>query len=68
VGVETLPPHYPSRAMPLRTSIEPYLIQCGFLQRTPRGRLITGHAFRHLGLAEPLRDPAQFGCLRQEDE
>ena len=43
--------------------IEPYLIQCGFLQRTPRGRLITGHAFRHLGLPEPARDPAQFGLF-----
>jgi len=43
--------------------IEPYLIQCGYLQRTPRGRLLTSHAFRHLGLAEPHRDPAQFGLF-----
>ena len=43
--------------------IEPYLIQCGLLQRTPRGRLITAHAFRHLGLPEPARDPAQFGLF-----
>ena len=43
--------------------VEPYLIQCGFLQRTPRGRLLTSHAFRHLGLAEPARDPAQFGLF-----
>ena len=35
-------------------------ISRGFLQRTPRGRLLTGHAFRHLGLAEPARDPGQF--------
>jgi len=39
------------------------LIQCGLLQRTPRGRLITAHAFRHLGLPEPARDPAQFGLF-----
>ena len=45
--------------------IEPYLIQCGFLQRTPRGRLVTGHGFRHLGLPEPVRDPAQFGYFCQ---
>jgi Holliday junction DNA helicase RuvB len=37
--------------------IEPFLIQKGLLQRTPRGRLITSHAFKHLGLAEPARDP-----------
>ena len=43
--------------------IEPFLIQCGYLQRTPRGRLLTSHAFRHLGLAEPARDPAQFGLF-----
>ena len=47
--------------------IEPYLIQCGYLQRTPRGRLLTSHAFRHLGLAEPTRDPAQFGLFGNGD-
>jgi hypothetical protein len=35
--------------------IEPFLIQRGLLQRTPRGRLITDHAFKHLGLAAPAR-------------
>ena len=29
---------------------EPYLLQIGFLQRTPRGRTVTGRAYRHLGL------------------
>src|ERR1700733_12618500 len=48
--------------------IEPYLIQCGFLQRTPRGRLVTVHGFRHLGLPEPARDPAQFGLFAAEDD
>ena len=33
--------------------IEPYLIQQGFLQRTPRGRIATLAAFRHLGVAPP---------------
>ncbi|MDP1007552.1 Holliday junction DNA helicase RuvB C-terminal domain-containing protein, partial [Klebsiella pneumoniae] len=33
--------------------IEPYLIQQGFLQRTPRGRIATLAAWRHLGLAPP---------------
>jgi Holliday junction DNA helicase RuvB len=35
--------------------IEPFLIQIGFLQRTPRGRVATGAAYLHLGLAEPSR-------------
>src|SRR5256885_1421957 len=52
----------------LEQIIEPFLIQKGFIQRTPRGRLLTGHAFRHLGLAEPTRDPAQFGLFGQESD
>jgi len=35
--------------------IEPYLIQQGYLQRTPRGRVATQAAYRHLGLAPPKR-------------
>jgi Holliday junction DNA helicase RuvB len=35
--------------------IEPYLIQQGYLQRTPRGRIATVAAYRHLGLAPPVR-------------
>ncbi len=68
VGVETLAAALSEPRDAIEDIIEPYLIQCGFLQRTPRGRLITGHAFRHLGLAEPSRDPAQFGLFGQEDE
>jgi Holliday junction DNA helicase RuvB len=32
---------------------EPYLLQCGFLQRTPRGRIATPAAYAHLGLPAP---------------
>jgi Holliday junction DNA helicase RuvB len=35
--------------------IEPYLIQQGFLQRTPRGRIATTHAYQHFGISEPNR-------------
>ncbi len=38
--------------------IEPYLIQQGYLQRTPRGRVATAAAWRHLGLAAPARPAA----------
>jgi len=40
--------------------IEPYLIQQGFLQRTPRGRIATLAAFRHLGLQPPAREAGLF--------
>jgi Holliday junction DNA helicase RuvB len=33
--------------------VEPYLMQLGFLKRTPRGRVGTERAFRHLGVATP---------------
>jgi Holliday junction DNA helicase RuvB len=41
--------------------IEPYLIQQGYLQRTPRGRIATQAAYRHLGLAPPAREGDLFG-------
>ncbi len=68
VGVETLAAALSEPRDAIEDIIEPYLIQCGFLQRTPRGRLITAHAFRHLGLAEPARDAAQFGLFREDGE
>jgi len=42
--------------------IEPYLIQQGYLQRTPRGRVATLAAFRHLGLTPPQDAPGLFGA------
>jgi Holliday junction DNA helicase RuvB len=67
VGVETIAAALSEPRDAIEDIIEPFLIQKGFVQRTPRGRLLTGHAFRHLGLAEPARDPAQFGLFGQEE-
>lgn len=52
-GVETLAAALSEARDALEDVIEPYLIQRGFLQRTPRGRLATGRAFAHLGLDIP---------------
>src|SRR3954468_11461430 len=68
VGVETIAAALSEPRDAIEEIIEPYLIQRGFLQRTPRGRLLTTHAFKHLGLAEPARDPGQFGLFGQADE
>jgi Holliday junction DNA helicase RuvB len=38
--------------------LEPYLIQQGYLQRTPRGRIATALTYRHFGLATPSSDAA----------
>jgi Holliday junction DNA helicase RuvB len=64
VGVETLAASLSEPRDAIEDIIEPYLIQQGLLQRTPRGRMLTPHAFRHLGLAEPpARAAAQFGLF-----
>jgi Holliday junction DNA helicase RuvB len=69
VGVDTIAAALSEPRDAIEEIIEPFLIQKGFIQRTPRGRLLTGHAFKHLGLAEPARDPSQFGLFGQtEDE
>jgi Holliday junction DNA helicase RuvB len=68
VGIETIAAALSEPRDALEEIIEPFLIQKGFVQRTPRGRLLTPHAFRHLGLAEPARDPAQFGLFGEPEE
>jgi Holliday junction DNA helicase RuvB len=72
VGIDTIAAALSEPRDAIEEIIEPFLIQKGFVQRTPRGRLLTPHAFRHLGLAEPARDPAQFGLFAggesEEDE
>jgi Holliday junction DNA helicase RuvB len=68
VGVETIAAGLSEPRDAIEDIIEPYLIQKGFLQRTPRGRLLTSAAFKHLGLAEPVRDASQFGLFSGDDE
>ena len=64
VGIETIAAALSEPRDAIEEIIEPFLIQKGFVQRTPRGRVLTPHAFRHLGLPEPARDPAvQFGLF-----
>ena len=68
VGIETIAAALSEPRDAIEEIIEPFLIQKGFIQRTPRGRLLTSNAFRHLGLAEPARDPAQFGLFGEATE
>ncbi|MEK8092744.1 Holliday junction branch migration DNA helicase RuvB [Methylocystis sp. IM3] len=67
VGIETIAAALSEPRDAIEDIIEPYLLQQGFLQRTPRGRLLTPHAFRHLGLAEPSRPGGQFGLFVDEE-
>ncbi len=67
VGIETIAAALSEPRDAIEEIIEPFLIQKGFIQRTPRGRLLTSNAFRHLCLAEPTRDRAQFGLFGGTD-
>ncbi len=53
VGADTLAAALSEARDAIEDVIEPYLIQQGFLQRTPRGRVATGRAYTHLGLNPP---------------
>ena len=68
VGIETIAAALSEPRDAIEDIIEPFLLQQGFLQRTPRGRLLTVAAFRHLGLPEPKREGAQFGLFGDEGE
>jgi Holliday junction DNA helicase RuvB len=57
VGAETLAAALGEQRDVIEEVIEPYLVQQGFVQRTPRGRVLTEHAYRYLGL-EAARPPA----------
>jgi Holliday junction DNA helicase RuvB len=63
VGVETVGAALGEERDVIEDVVEPFLIQEGFIQRTPRGRMLTGIAFRHLGLPIPSNQPAQLELL-----
>jgi Holliday junction DNA helicase RuvB len=53
VGIETIAASLSEPRDAIEEIIEPYLIQQGFVNRTPRGRILTVHAFLHMGLVTP---------------
>ena len=67
VGVETIAAGLSEPRDAIEDIIEPYLIQQGFIQRTPRGRVLTANAWRHLGLEVP-NDLAQQQISLFQDE
>jgi Holliday junction DNA helicase RuvB len=60
VGLSTLAIAVQEEADTIEDVYEPYLLQRGFLLRTPRGRCATPHAFRHLGMPVPEADTSLF--------
>jgi Holliday junction DNA helicase RuvB len=67
VGVETIAAGLSEQRDSIEETIEPYLIQQGLLQRTPRGRVITSAAFLHLGLNPSTTFSQQLKLLENDD-
>ncbi len=69
VGIETLAAALSEPRDALEEIVEPYLLQQGFIGRTPRGRVLTLKAYRHLGLTGPARAgaPDLFEGAQEDD-
>jgi Holliday junction DNA helicase RuvB len=68
VGVDTLSAAIGEERGTIEDVLEPYLIQQGFLMRTPRGRMATQLAYRHFGLPAPARASVNTPDLFTEDD
>ncbi len=67
VGIDTIAASLSEARDAIEDIVEPYLLQIGFLNRTSRGRLLTPHAFKHMGLAMPQRAEITQGILPLDD-
>ena len=66
VGMETLAAAIAEAPDAVEDMIEPYLMQQGFIQRTPRGRMAAARAYAHLGLTAPPKPQRQAGLFESE--
>ena len=68
VGIETIAAGLSEPRDAIEDIIEPYMIQQGFIQRTPRGRVLTANAWKHLGLQPPKDlEASQFRLFSEDD-
>ena len=65
VGAETLAAALAEARDAVEDVIEPYLLQQGYVLRTPRGRVAGGKAYEHLGLKPPVQKPQQAGLFEE---
>ena len=56
VGLDTISATIGEESHTIEDVYEPYLLQIGFLQRTPRGRVVTREAYEHFQMEVPIRD------------
>jgi Holliday junction DNA helicase RuvB len=67
VGIETIAAALSEPRDAIEEIVEPYLLQQGFIGRTPRGRIVTLKAYRHLGMSGPQRLATPQGGLFDDD-
>ena len=63
VGIDTISAGLSEERDSIEDTIEPYMIQCGFVNKTPRGRVLTANAYKHLGIefkSESISDKFDF--------
>ncbi len=63
VGIDSLAAAISEERHTIEDVLEPYLIQQGFIMRTPRGRVVTRHAYLHFGMDLPASKGPQAGDL-----
>ena len=68
VGADTMAAALSEARDALEDVIEPYLIQQGFIMRTPRGRVATPHAYAHLGLSVPTLNAGKPNFFGDDNE
>jgi Holliday junction DNA helicase RuvB len=68
VGIETIAAALGEARDAIEDVVEPFLMQQGFVQRTPRGRVLTGAAFGHVGLPAPAAPSLQNGLFSDTDD
>ena len=68
VGIETIAAALSEPRDAIEEIVEPFLIQQGFVQRTPRGRMLTPRAYGHIGLAVPAATQEQMGLFAGDED
>jgi Holliday junction DNA helicase RuvB len=68
VGIETIAAALGEARDAIEEIVEPYLMQQGFVQRTPRGRVLSSAAYGHLGLPAPVSTPLQSGLFAGDED
>ncbi|HEV2561310.1 MAG TPA: Holliday junction branch migration DNA helicase RuvB [Rhizomicrobium sp.] len=67
VGIETIAAALGEARDAIEEIVEPFLMQQGFVQRSPRGRILTGAAFAHIGLPAPPQSSVQPQLFEEEE-